>query len=66
MGWSSGSELFNRIIDAIKPRLGDEERKAFYLEIIPVFEDQDWDTQDECLDRDPMFAAAYREHSRTR
>lgn len=60
MGWSSGSDLFNAIISAIKPRLGEDERKAIYLELIPVFENQDWDTQDECFDNDHVFEAAYR------
>lgn len=64
MGWSSGSELFNKVIEAIKPRIPDEERKAIYLDLIPAFEDQDWDTQDECFDSDPMFEAAYQEHCR--
>lgn len=64
MGWSSGSELFSNVIAAARHRMADKERKAFYLEIIPAFEAQDWDTQDECLDNDPMFKAAYREHSR--
>lgn len=62
MGWSSGSELFDEVIKAVQPRVPDAAtRKAIYLDLIPAFEDHDWDTEDECLGSDPMFDAAYRE-----
>jgi hypothetical protein len=59
MGWSSGSELFGKVIEAIKPAVPDEEaRVAIYTKLIPEFENQDWDTQDECLDMDPAYDRA--------
>jgi hypothetical protein len=30
-------------------------RKILYREVIPEFEDYDWDTQDECLEMDQAF-----------
>ena len=67
MGWSGGSELFDKVIDAVQPRVPDAAtRKAIYLDLIPAFQDYDWDTEDECMDRDPMFDAAYRELQKQR
>ena len=67
MGWSSGSELFGKIIEAVQPAVPDEAaREALYLKLIPGFEDQDWDTQDECLDMDPAFDSAWKKHCRRR
>jgi len=60
MGWSSGSELFGGIIEALKPTIPDAAmRQTVYEKLIPLFEDQDWDTQDECLGTDPAFDKAY-------
>ena len=61
MGWSSGSELFSIVIDSVKKRLPDNERRELYVELIPAFEDMDWDTQDECMGKDPMYEAALKE-----
>lgn len=62
MGWSSGSELFSEIISAVKPVVPDDAlRQKIYAAIIPSFEDQDWDTQDECLGEDPAYDAAIKE-----
>lgn len=61
MGWASGSILFDKVIDAVEPHVPAEKRKALYIELIGAFEDQDWDTQDECMGRDPEFDAALKE-----
>ncbi len=62
MGWSSGSELFGEVIKAVTDRVSSvEDRKAIYKKLIPAFEDQDWDTQDECMGEDPAFDAAIKE-----
>jgi hypothetical protein len=61
MGWSSGSRLFGDIIDAVRPVVKDEAaREELYTKLIPAFEDQDWDTQDECLGMDPAYDAAIK------
>lgn len=66
MGWSSGSELFDKIIEAVQPAVPDEAaRVAIYANIIPAFEDQDWDTQDECMGKDPAFDKALQQHSQS-
>lgn len=56
MGWGSGSTLMSRIIsDFQKQGIDPETRKRVYKILIPAFEAQDWDTQDDCWDEDPVF-----------
>jgi hypothetical protein len=51
MGWSSGTELFDRVISAIQDRLQyvieaeglEDDLKDVYIEIIDAFRDHDWD-----------------------
>lgn len=60
MGWSSGSRIFNGIIDAVKLEVADKEaRKRIYEPIIEAFVDQDWDTLDECIGRDEAYDEIY-------
>ncbi|MCP3968240.1 MAG: hypothetical protein GY718_18165, partial [Lentisphaerae bacterium] len=50
MGWSGGAEVFDRIIDVVKPvidGLSDaylHEQEEIYREIIDTLRDADWDT----------------------
>jgi hypothetical protein len=62
MGWSSGSGLFDDVIEAVKEHVPDDAaRKNIYAKLIGAFEEHDWDTEEECLGKDPMFDAALRE-----
>lgn len=62
MGWSSGSSLMKEVIEILKMHIVDEDvRKAIYLELIPLFEDYDCDTLDECSDDDDLFEEALTE-----
>lgn len=62
MGWASGSYIMQPVIDALKAEVKDDAtRKRIYLSIIPAFEQEDWDTQDECLGTDDEFDAALKE-----
>ena len=62
MGWSSGSSTFSGIIAAVLPVVADkEDRKRIYRPIIQAFEDQDWDTQDECVGEDEAYDELYAE-----
>ncbi len=62
MGWSSGSRLFNDLISVLQSEIQDEtKRKAIYTKLIQVFEERDWDTQDECLGEDPAYDGALME-----
>jgi hypothetical protein len=62
MGWASGSRLFNSVIEVLKNNIDDKQlREDIYIELIEAFEDCDWDTQDECMDRDPAFDSALKE-----
>jgi hypothetical protein len=59
MGWASGSELFSALITTTKKHVKDpKKRTAIYKDMIGAFEDQDWDTQDECVGEDPAFDKA--------
>jgi hypothetical protein len=62
MGWSSGTELFSAVIKAAKKAIPDENiRKVFYQEVYEAFLDEDWDTEDEVLSKDPIFEEVYRD-----
>lgn len=62
MGWSSGSEIMNRVIAAVKPHVTDfETRKSIYTPIIEALEDGDWDTQDESVGEDDAFDSALKD-----
>ncbi len=62
MGWASGTELFEKIIDVAKEKIPDNDtRQAFYKEVILAFEDQDWDCQTECCGKDYAFDLALKE-----
>lgn len=60
MGWASGSSLFSDIIEAINDCDVDEDtRKLLYEKLIPIFEDEDCDTLQECLGEDSVFDKVY-------
>lgn len=69
MGWASGTELFDKVIDAVLSELGPNIRTSRYPEdmdnciesIITAFEDADWDTQSESEYYDhPMVQRVFR------
>lgn len=60
MGWASGSELAERVWDAVKDRLPEEYRRAAAREIVHAFENMDCDTIREA---DELWKAA---HSRAK
>ena len=52
----------NDIIDVIREEIKDPVlRQCLYKSVIKALEGADWDTQDECLDRDPAFDAVIAE-----
>jgi hypothetical protein len=62
MGWASGSQLFSNLIATMRKHVKDKsKRKAIYKEMIISFEDEDWDTQDECEGEDSAFDEALDE-----
>jgi heterodisulfide reductase subunit B len=62
MGWASGSDLFDSVIQSAMRYIPDKEfRKAFYKELIEAFEDADWDTESECCGVDGAFDEALQE-----
>jgi hypothetical protein len=64
MGWSGGTDPMRRIIKVIKKNVPDKEARAIiYDEVIDAFEDQDWDTQDECLGIDKLFDKVLKERN---
>jgi hypothetical protein len=56
MGWGSGSEMMSDIIYDMKKKVKDKEtRKIIYKILIESFENNDWDTQEECMGSDKAF-----------
>lgn len=56
MGWASGAAMYYTVIRVLQHRVSDDkERELLHRDLITVFEDEDWDTQDECLGIDPAF-----------
>ncbi len=61
MGWGSGSRVMGDVIKAVRRHVPDQAtREAIYRPIIEGMEDEDWDTQAECLGEDPAFDAVIR------
>lgn len=62
MGWSSGSDVMTKVISSLQEHVPDgQARQEIYSVLIDAFEDQDWDTQSECMEIDPAFDAALKE-----
>lgn len=60
MGWSSGSELAQQLIEAIQGEVEDKaSRRRIYKRMITALESFDWDTQEEALGIDPEFDKAW-------
>jgi len=53
MGWGSGCYVMDGVIDAAKKHIPDaDKRKEFYVEIIKMLENEDWDTQMDAGEKD--------------
>ena len=64
MGWSSGSSLMESLIGGFDETLGKCEIPeatviAFWQGVIQGFEDDDWDTQEECVGLSASWDKAY-------
>lgn len=59
MGWASGSEVMDEIIEVVQKEIKDPEiRFRLYKGIIVALEGRDWDTQGECEGTDDAFDKA--------
>lgn len=62
MGWGSGSSLMDKIQLGMKnAEVSDDIREIMYKILIPAMEDQDWDTQADCIGYDPVFDQVLKE-----
>lgn len=62
MGWASGSSVMRGIIEAAETSIYDLKiRCNFYKKVIEVLEQEDWDTQGECMEEDEAFDKALKE-----
>lgn len=62
MGWSSGSDIAQTLIETlVKEEVEDEVRKAIYIPFLEVMTDHDWDTIDEVMGIDDVFDAVVKE-----
>lgn len=61
MGWASASEIVEKLITSAKKHIIDNnKRRRFYIDLISVLEEFDWDTQDECIGLDKSFDLALK------
>jgi hypothetical protein len=62
MGWSRGSGLFSELIwIMMKTVPEDKVRREIYEHMLDAFEENDWDTQDECVGPDQVFDELFEE-----
>jgi hypothetical protein len=62
MGWAGGSRPMRKIIETINKEIDDDStRTRIYRVLIDEFENEDWDTQGECLGIDSAFDQALRQ-----
>ncbi len=61
MGWGTGTELFLKVWQAMKPRLRFGESEIAAGELIELFEQYDCDTISDVIDDDEELLAAYRQ-----
>lgn len=58
MGWGSGSSLMSNVISKLLEKGVDEaSRKLVYEVLIPAMQNQDWDTETECMGEDAVYDA---------
>ena len=60
MGWASGSDVMDGFIQRSEG-FSEEARVMFYRAIIPALQMADWDTEEECLGKDPVYDQVLRE-----
>lgn len=60
MGWCSGTEIFDRVVEILlEPHL---DKKKIIKELLDVLEDQDWDCQQDSLYWDhPLVRKVFEE-----
>lgn len=62
MGWASGSQVMEQVIDVVKEEVQDPEvRFRIYKGVIFALENQDWDTQIDCESMDEAYDKALME-----
>jgi hypothetical protein len=62
MGWSSGTELMDALIEIVHEQVDDVvARTAIYSHMIQSFGDADWDNEEECLGKDKAYDKAFYE-----
>jgi hypothetical protein len=63
MGWASGSELMQKMINIAMRYIPDDIiRRGFYRGAILAFENADWDCQNDVEGIDPVFDLALRDN----
>jgi len=61
MGWSSGSSLVIDMIEIVEEFVPKKNRVEFYRDMIPAFEERDWDNLDEAMGISEYFDKAAKE-----
>jgi len=56
MGWSSGTTLFEHVIETVQFHVPDfDTRYNMYVELVSAFQARDWDNLDEVVGIDPAY-----------
>jgi hypothetical protein len=62
MGWSSGTEIMDALIEIVKEQVSDvAARTTIYSHMITAFQNSDWDNEEECLGKDKAYDIAFYE-----
>ena len=62
MGWTSGSSIMSEIIETVENLVPNfNTRKEMYKRFIEIFENEDCDTLEECLDDSLAYKEAFQE-----
>ena len=62
MGWSGGYYVMNGLIRTLNfVGVDADTREKIYEKMLRVLEDQDWDTQEDCVGEDPVYDSVLRD-----
>jgi hypothetical protein len=62
MGWASGGQVMQEIIDLFQDEIKDDQvRYRLYKGVINALEGNDWDTQDEFIGSDDAYDKALKD-----
>lgn len=62
MGWSSGTRLFDALIETMMANVPEDDvREQIYKDMLEAFTDNDWDCTEESLGADHVYDQVHRD-----